>query len=89
MSSRRSGLLKVNLIDLNLPINEFINIDHHTQAINIHEHKARIHIVSDAAVCTSSRTWVYHDPSLMLVGSELVGVTRHKDINVQLPLEHG
>lgn len=81
-------LLEINLINLNLPINEFVNVDHHAQAIDVHKDKARVHIVGDAAVGTSCRPRVYDDTSLMFVGSELMGVTSYKDIYIQLPLKH-
>lgn len=84
-----SCLLEVNLVNLNLPVNEFIHVDNDTKAINVHEDKAWVDIIGDAAKGAAGRPWVYDDASFMFVGCELMGVTCHKDIYVQLPLKHG
>ena len=77
-----SCLLEINLVNLNLPINEFINIDNHTKAINVHEDKAWIDIIGDAAIGSAGRPRVYNNTPFMLVGCELMGVTCDKDIYI-------
>lgn len=87
--SSSSCLLEINLVNLNLPINEFINIDHDTKAINVHEDKAWVDIIGDAAIGAAGRPGVYNNTPFVLVGSELMGMTCDKDIYIQLPLKHG
>jgi len=86
--SGSSRLLKINLVDFNLAINELVNIHHHTQAINVHEDKAWVHIIGNVAVGTGGRPWVYNNTSLVFVSCELMGMTGHKYVHIQLPLEH-
>lgn len=81
-----AGFLKINLVNFNLPINEFINIDHNPQAIDIHEDETWINIVGDAAESTGGRTWVYNHTSLVFISSKLMSVTSHKYVYIQLPL---
>lgn len=78
----RSCLLEIDLVNLNLSVNKFVNIDNNTQTINVHENKARVNIIGDATVSTGCRPWVNDNTSLMFVGSELMGMACHKDIYI-------
>jgi len=85
---RRGRLLEVNLVHLHLTVDQLVDVHHHAQAINVHQHEARVHVVGDAAVGACGRPGVDHHAALMLVRLELVGVPRHQDVHVQLPLKH-
>ena len=70
-------------------IYEFIDIDDNTQTIDVHENETRINIIGGAAEGTSGRTRVNNNATLMLVSCKSMGMTCHKDVYIQLPLEHG
>ena len=86
---RSSCLLEIDLVHLNFPIDQLIDINNHTERVNIHKNKARVNIEGDAAVCTCGRSRVYDNTTFMLVCRKLMSVACHKDVNIQLPLRHG
>ena len=80
--SWRGCLLEINLVYLNLPVDQFVNVDHNTKAIDVHEDKARVDVIGDAAIRTCCRSGVNHDTSLMFVSCKLMGMTSDKDVYV-------
>lgn len=81
-------LLEIDLVNFYFSVDELININHYAEAIDVHEDKAWIDIISNATVGTCRRTGVYNDTSLMLVGLELMRVASDEDVHIQLPLKH-
>ena len=75
--------LKVNLVNLNLPIYEFITIDDNAQTINVHENKTWVNIIGDALEGTCGRAWIYDNATLMFVSYEPMGMTYHKDVTTR------
>ena len=86
--SGSGGFLEIDLVDLNLAVDEFIDVNDNSEAVDVHQHEAWVHVVGHAAVGPRRRTRVNYDAALVFVRCELVGVSRHQNIHVQLPLQH-
>lgn len=84
----RRCLLEVDLVHLHLAVNQLVDVHHHAEPVDVHQHEAWVHVVRDAAVGARSRARVDHHTSLVLICLELVGVPSHQDVHIQLPLEH-
>lgn len=84
----RRRLLEVDLVDLDLAVDQLVHVDDHAEAVDVHEHEARVHVVGDAAVGARGGAGVDDHSPLVLVRLELVGVPCDEDVHVQLPLEH-
>lgn len=88
LAVHRRSLLEVDFVHLHLAVNQLVDVHHHTEPVDVHQHKAWVHVVSDAAVGARGRARVDHHASLVLICLELMAVPGHQDVHVQLPLEH-
>lgn len=82
MCSSCGSFLEIYLVNLHFSVNEFINIDDDTKAIDIHEHKTWVHIICDAAVGSGGRSRINDNTTLVFVCLELMGVTTNKDVHI-------